>query len=331
MTHKLGVGSVMLVLMTALFGVGCAQGVNFSGQSVNGAAGVGTVASSVPACEINIPQYLLEGNVNSFEFQNSVGVTFGYNQNGADSGAGGSASIQVTTASMSLSMEALNPLNDSQLYADTVSANQTSTNLNATIDFSQFNVSPNYYASTPLATVSLNGLELGVQGIKSQSDTVSWVGRVVQMVNSNTVLLNGGYVTGIQVGDTFNIYDDQFFWQDNTNPCGAGNTYLGSQHFPSTPVAVATVVSADPSSNVAVATIVMTGETAVILGAEAIPLNLVAPASGQPARYLKKNVLIGSVAAQSFALPGGGSFDFGTAVNGQLRSAVSSNGYVITN
>ncbi len=331
MTHKLGVGSVMIVLSAALFGVGCAKGVNFSGQSLNAPSGDGPVIAAVPSCEINIPQYLLEGNVNSFEFNGSGGVTFGYNQNGADSGVGGAASIQVSSASMSLSMEALNPLNDAQIYADTVSADQTSTNLNATIDFSQFSVSPNYYNSTPLASVSLNGLELGVQGIKSQSDAAGWVGRVVQFEGSSSVLINGGYVTGIQQGDTFNIYNDQFFWNDNSKPCAAGNTYLGSQHMPSTPVAVATVGPIDQSSNIAIATIVLTGQTAPILGAEVIPLNLVAPAKGQPARYLKKNVLVGSVAAQSLALPGGGTFDFGTAVNGQLRSAISSNGYIVTN
>ncbi len=332
MTHKLGVSSVMFVLSAALFGVGCAKGVNFSGQALNAPAGEGGVVTvTVPACEINIPQYLIEGNVNSFEFTGSGGVTFGYNQSGTHAGVGGSASVQISTASMSLSMQALNPLNFSQIYGATVSADQTSTNLNATIDFSQFSVSPNYYNSTPLSSVSADGLSQGVKNLKSQADGVSWIGRVIQMVNVNTVMLNGGFVTGIVAGDTFNVYNDQFFWQDNSRPCASGNTYLGSQHVPSTPVAVATVTSVDPSSNIAFATVNLNGSTPILLGAEVIPLNLVAPAKGQPARYLKKNVLVGKVAAKSFALPGGGNFDFGSAVNGQMTSAISSNGFVVTN
>lgn len=333
MTHKLGVGSVMIVLSTALFGVGCAKGVNFSGQSLNAPAGDGPVTNvSVPACEINIPQYYLVGNVDSFEFNGSGGVTFGYNQNGAHTGVGGSASVQLASASMSLTMDALSPMDlHTRLLGTTVSADQTSVNLSGTVDFSQFNVNPNYYNSTPLATVALNGLNDGVKGIKSQTDNVSWIGRVIQFEGSNTVMINGGAVTGIQQGDTFNIYNDQFFWQDNSNPCGAGNTYLGSQHMPTTPVAVATVGPVDPGSNIVLATIVLTGQTAPILGAEVVPLKLMPAGSGKPARYLQKNILLGSVAAQVLDLPGGGTYDFGSAVNRQFREAVSSGGFIVTN
>jgi hypothetical protein len=331
MTHKLGVGSVMIVLSTALFGVGCAKGVNFSGQSLNGSQGIGVVNAAVPACEVNVPQYYFIGQVNSFEFNGSGGGTFGYNQNGAASGAGGSASFQLSTASMSFTMDALNAMDlHSQIYGSTVTSDQTSVNLSGTVDFSQFNVDPNYYSSTPLATVALNGLNSAISAIKAKTDTQGWVGRIIQYESPTSAIINAGSVAGVEQGDTFNIYNDQFFWEDNTNPCASGNGYLGSQHVPTTPVAVATVTSV--STGTAFISLVLSGQTAPILGAEVIPLNLVAPAKGQPARYLEKNILLGSVAASSFTLPGGvGTYDFGSAVNTQFRNAVSSGGFIIMN
>lgn len=79
MTHKLGVSSVIILLASALFGVGCAKGVNFTNQSLNSNNGEGGIVNvTVPSCEINIAQLLIEGNVNSFEFTGSGGVTFGF-------------------------------------------------------------------------------------------------------------------------------------------------------------------------------------------------------------------------------------------------------------
>jgi hypothetical protein len=327
MTHKLSVRYVVVLASLALLGVGCG-GVSFNGNGLNQntAASSGSELSQVPSCEINIPQLEITGNVNSFEFQSSGGVTFGYTASGASNGIGGSASLQISKASLDVSMQGLNPFNLQQLVGTEVTSSQTATNINATIDFSQFNVSPSYYGSTPLATVSENALVSGVKNIKSSYDSVGWIGRVIQIEASNAVVLNGGYVTGMMVGDTFTVYNVQHLWADNAHPCASGNTYYGSQLSPATPVANITVTQVDPSSNIGVASVVLTGTTPINLGAEVHP-NVLAGKS----RYLKKNVIVGTIGAQSFTLPGGGTFDFGTAINGQLRTAVDANGFVVQN
>jgi hypothetical protein len=329
MNHKLGVSGVIVALALT----GCAKGVNFGSNALssgNGSEGVPSQAVAVPACEINIPQLLLNANVNSFEFQDSGGISFGYNSNGTLPGLGGSISDQISTASMSLTMDGQNPLGlNALVYASTVSAAQTSTNLNASINFSGFGLGGNTFSSTPLATVSLNGLDLGVQGIKTQEDTQPFIGRVIQFANASTVIINAGLVNGIVQGDTYNVYNVQHFWQDNTQPCAPGNAYLGSEQTPTTPVAVITISTVD--SNTSFGTVVLTSQTQVNLGAEVHALTLVAPAKGAPARYLKKNVIIGTIPAKLFAVPGGANFDFGSAVNGQFLNAVTANGFVVIN
>src|ERR1700733_7711201 len=137
MNHKLGMSSV--VMAAALMGVGCAKGVNFGSNALssgNGSEGVPSTAVVVPACEINIPQYLLKANVNSFEFQDSNGFSFGYNSSGVLPGLGGSITDQITTANMSLTMDADNSLGlNPMVYASTVTSAQTTTNLNVGINF----------------------------------------------------------------------------------------------------------------------------------------------------------------------------------------------------
>jgi hypothetical protein len=277
-------------------------------------------------------QLLLEANVNSFEFQSSNGLTFGYNSSGVLPGAGGSISTTVTKADMDISMQGLNPLSNAMIVGDEETAAQTTQNLNVGINFDGFGVGTNTYSSTALASVSQNGLNLAVQGIKSQYDSVSYIGRVMQLTDATDLMINGGFVTGIKAGDTFNIYNVTHTWANPAQPCVAGNAYYGEEPTPSAPVAVLTINYVDPGSNYSYGSFVLTGVAPSInLGAQVIPLKLVAAASGQPARYLKKKVLIGTVAAKSFTLPGGGTFDFGTAVNGQFSQAVSSNGFVVGN
>jgi hypothetical protein len=317
----------------AALAAGCAKGVSFNGQQVaNQPAGVGgPTAVNVPACEIDMPQLELIANVNSFEFVSSNGISFGYNGNGNFSGVGGSIGTEISTANMDLTMDGVNPLSQAMVVSTEITSSQTSTTINATIDYSGLSAGTTNLSQTPLGTVTSNGLALAVQGIKKQYDSVTWIGHVIQFVNSNTVMINGGFATGIEVGDTFNVYNVINEWQDMSNPCAAGNTYFGATPSPTTPVAVLTISSVDPSSNVGFATFVLTGSNSINLGAEVEPLKLVAAASGAPARYLKKNVILGTVAAKTFTLPGGGSFDFGTAINGQFPQAVLANGFYVMN
>jgi hypothetical protein len=314
---------VGLIACVSLSMVACGGNAKFS--EGNSAASVGAVPvsdSGVPACVIDVPQAVISGNVNAFEFSGSFGLTFGYSPSGPNTSVGGSASVKVSTATMDVSMLAVDPLSRVLMTTTDVGSNQTSTNINATIDFSQFSAGPSFYFQTPLAQVSLKGLTTGVSNLKNQLDNLSgmsWVGRVLQVNNSGaSLVINAGSLAGVQVGDTFSIYDVEHFWQGA--PCAS--SYFGSQHSPMTPVAQIKITSVSLGTSFGTVSF-QDASNPVKLGSEVIAKTLAG--SG---RYLKKKIVLGKISASHFTLPGGGDFDFEGAMNSQILTVLSTAGFV---
>jgi hypothetical protein len=177
-----------------------------------------------PACEIDIPQARFDGHVNGFEFASSIGVTFGYNPTGDYRGVSGTISVHVTTAQMDLVMFGSDPLSKTQIASSDVQSNQSKTNVDATINFQDFSLGPKFYFETPLAKVSEKALEKAVTDIKSQTDQLKWVGRVLKN-DGKRILINAGARANLKVGDRFDIYNVEHVWVGT--PCGQDAVYKG--------------------------------------------------------------------------------------------------------
>jgi len=273
---------------------------------------------STPQCVVDLPHFQISGNVNSFEFQSSFGINFGYTPGGNYSGTSGSVSMKVSKAQMDLVMIGKDPLTRALATSSNVNSNQTKTDLGLTIDFSQFQGNPNYYLSTPLAKVSQKGLELALKDFKKQSDQQLWVGRILKNINKEELMVNHGSQAGLMKGDQFEIYNVDHFWE--AEPCTSA--YVGSKRTTSAPVAIVEVDQLSQSSSVT--KYVFKGKENIRRGAEVIVKKL--QPNGNQARYLKKKITLGKISAKPFQLPGNILFDMESVINSQLITTIHGSG-----
>jgi hypothetical protein len=273
---------------------------------------------NTPQCVVDLPHFQLYGNVNAFEFQSSFGISFGYNQAGDHTGVGGSVSLKVAKAQMDMVMLGKDPLTRALVTSANVGTDQTKTDINLTIDFSQFQTNPSYYLSTPLAKVSQKALELSLQTFKKQTDKQLWVGRVLKNVKDEYLFINHGGLAGLMVGDQFEVYNVEHVWEGE--PCTSN--YVASRRSPATPVAIIEISQVNSTNSVA--QYVFRSSEHVRKGAEVIIKKLVV--SGKETRTLKKKIALGKITAKPFQLPGGALFDMEAVLNSQLMTVLQQTG-----
>jgi hypothetical protein len=275
-------------------------------------------APVIPACEIDIPQALIIGNVDAFEFRDSFGVTFGYTPTGVNAGVSASGSVLVSNSAMALTMLAADPLSQVNMYDANVTEDQTNTTINATINFSLFSVKPTAILNTPLAKVTMSGLSQGIAQLSSQLEQLPWTGRVLQKTSNGIVILNAGTLANVKVGDQFTIYNVQHFWSGT--PCQS--QYENSLRNEN-PAGVLTIVQVANSTSFGTISNIDQSQT-ILPGAEVAIKTLI----GDQSRELKKKVKLGTISAKTMALPGGTTFDFANAINGQFSSVILSSDLV---
>jgi hypothetical protein len=175
-------------------------------------------------CMVNLPQAKISGGINSFELVGGGGLSIGYTPAGAiTSGlAGASASVNIQSAQLDLSMQAYAPLTSTLLAASNVTAKQTKTNIGLTINFGLWSVGPSAFYQTPLATVTKNALTSAVNGLDTQLQTQEWFTRVMANYDTHLVIV-GGTDLNLEVGDQLLVYNEDYFWDGE--PCNSN--YLG--------------------------------------------------------------------------------------------------------
>jgi hypothetical protein len=313
-----------MVLMLALTGCGKT---NFSPVAAAGLNANPAQKDQVPLCEINLPQAQIDGNVNAFELTGGGGIQVGYNNSTIFNGFGAQANVHIDVFQMDVSLSGTDPLSGAYIASTEVGSNQTKTNINASVDFSQITVGGGYENIKPIAKVSRQALTVGLKNLKSQLDKLSWIGRIIKRTDDNHLVLNHGALSGIEQGDTFVIYNVEHEWQDNNLPCNS--TYYGSRRVPSTPAAIAYVQnSGDIDVTDTFLTIYGDEKVAVKLGAEVVIQKLnTDPAN--PSRQLKKKVFMGHVLARNITLPGNINFDLGAAMDSQIIDVLTNAGFVL--
>ena len=311
---------MFLAAIALVAAAGCSSPVSFNGVSTPASEAQPVnpidVADNIPQCEIDIPQLDIQGNLNAFEF------SFGYNAGGVDGGLGGSASIMVSSAQMDLSMTGTDPMMSTVLASTDVNATQTQTNINLQIDFGLWSLGPSYASSTPLATMTDKGLTTAIGNLKTQTDKIAWVGRVIYHNSDGTLTINAGTQNGLAVGDVYNLQNVTHYWSGT--PCSS--TYQGWTPDDSAPEGTLTITAAGPNSSRGTVTMTNPNTNHIRQGAEALVNTLVPAAKGSPARYLKKNVVLGNITSEPINLPGGGTFDFSGVLNSQVVNVINSSG-----
>lgn len=266
-----------------------------------------------PKCIVDLSQVYLQGNINAFEFTGGGGLSFGYTPSGNNSGVSVDARLHVDMARMDLTMLGSDPLTGATIASTTVGSNYTNTKVDADINFQEFKATPSMFFSTPLAKVTLKGLDKALAELKKQTIKTPWMASVSKILSDNQVLVNAGERAGIQPGDSLAIYKVEHYWQGTA----CESPYLGNQMSDS-PVATITMLKPSPGSMSSVG--VVNGKTDGLKRGYVVMINKL---SGNSSRFLKKKALLGLIRAHSFNVPGGDTFDFGWAINYQIMDSLN--------
>lgn len=192
------------------------------------------VMSKEAECLVNLPNERISGSVNSFEMIGGAGVQIGFNAAGPLDVSGLTGlGFSIQWAQLALSMFATNPLTAGVMSSANVTADQTKTSVNFTLNVGAFSVGPSAYYQTPLAKVTENGLIKAADALYTGLENSSegeWYTRVLMDQDTHLVII-GGKDVGVKVGDQFNVYNEYAVWDGD--PCNS--KYYGSA--PSDPVA----------------------------------------------------------------------------------------------
>lgn len=182
------------------------------------------VMSSEARCMLSNPQYHISGSINSLEASGGGGVSIGFNS------AVGSilpvkAKFEIDRARMDLSMFLFNGSTDEMIAAVNDEAIKNDFSASIGIDLGLFNIGPSIYSKTGLAEVTEKGLKKVLDRIVGTSQKDEWYTRVL-FNRDTTVTFVGGKELNIQVGDKFNVVNEEHLWEGA--PCGQNSSYHGS-------------------------------------------------------------------------------------------------------
>lgn len=177
------------------------------------------VFSDDVSCFVNLPQLEISGSVNSFEMVSSIELGIGFTQLGAVSSVGiPKIGFKVQNFQLDMNLNATPPLEKTSLAAVNVTSKQTKTEVNFFLPFQNLLFEPSFFFQTPLAKVSYNALEKALAGIsdqlvKSELENKSnlWSTRVL-FDHEEGITILAGTNHNIQVGDTFDIYNEKAYW-----------------------------------------------------------------------------------------------------------------------
>ncbi|MBL7544362.1 MAG: hypothetical protein JNL11_11140 [Bdellovibrionaceae bacterium] len=181
------------------------------------------------SCLVNLPQYRIQGTINSFEMLNKVGLGIGFNQGGGMNSGGLGLNFGVETYQLDMNLLASHPLTAAVSAAANVTAKQTKTNVSFTLPISNLLLDPSFYFQTPLARVSYNALTNSVKQIQEQLKDKEWYTRVlISDEHVATILAGSGH--NVQVGDVFDVYKETTMWVSNNGqtPVPCESEYKGS-------------------------------------------------------------------------------------------------------
>ena len=242
--------------------------------SAKASSSLGSHWSTEASCMVNLPMAQMHTAVNSFEMVGGGGVTIGYNANGVQAPAVGSLNFQLQSAQLDLSMIATQPLSQAVLGAINVTADQTKTNLSATINLGLFSIGPNYWYQTPLSTVTMNALNKGVAAVKAALTKEEWYTRVLENDDFSLTIIGGDNVN-LQLGDEVAVFNDAYYWSGT--PCAS--TYVGGAA--QNPVAVIKIIAV--GDTISVGQVIMRTDENAVVGAKARLYKLHESATPNPA------------------------------------------------
>jgi hypothetical protein len=249
-------------------------------EAVLNKIGVGADAwygSQEAECLINMPQFRLDGVVNSYEWVSGGGLTVGYSPTGSHTVTNVGGSVHFDKAQMDLTLRALNPVDRKIMDVANVTQNQIKTKVAFDISFGTISIGPEFYYQKGLAEVTKEALNLALASLRVLTDSEPWYTRAGE-VQDNFVTIVGGDDIKLQAGDQVSFQNARYRWDSEKDACDPAH-YIG--YTAGQVVALGTVVDVgDHISTVQIDQNSMKAD--IMLGAMVKMVKMAAPAPAAP-------------------------------------------------
>jgi hypothetical protein len=311
--------STFVVALASLAFVAC-SGQNFSspGSATNNS---GQSVVQQPQCEVDPVDYVISANIYDFEVTDKSGVNFGFNLlNNFVKAIGLSASL--SSGKMNLSMQVTDPLHEATpLVNVTGSSTYKSNGFSGSINFGQIGLGGDYYSSTPLATMTEDGLTNALSSAMKKLAAVQlpWQTKIQVVVNPSTFVVGAGTLAGLKAGDQLALYNVNNIWKGA--PCTS--ELLISQKTTSTPIAIAQVVQVS-EVGATVQIISRNWNDTLDVGSVAEVYQL----QGNN-RVLNRAVRVGAVTSGLLPVTGGQAIDLSSYAREQIQAVIRNQNFYI--
>jgi len=218
---KLFTGST-LVFTLAL--TGCNKSTGFSsgagsGNSTLASSPTQVVATQDPmSCLVTTPNFSLAASIDSFELTGGANANAGFNINSILSAIG--LNVTYSTGQLNMSMTLQTPLyGPARVAIATGNASSNNFSFSASVLDGLIGGGLGFWSSTGLQPLSVSALGNTFTALSKNIPGTVWSTVVTGTIAANQYTIPVGETTGLQMGDTFNVYSVSYVWGGNGAPC----------------------------------------------------------------------------------------------------------------
>ncbi len=201
-----------------------------SEKSTGIGSGIGLTRES--SCLISRPQHYIAGKINSLEAYSGASLQFGFNSSVQ---IPISANFKMDKMRMDLSMHAFDPWTQQNMASVNSESFKKDYAVGFGVDLGIIHIGPQFYRTTGMAEVVLNGLRTAVSDVAKlllSLQRQEWQTRVVES-RDNYVVILGGAELGLKKGDRLKIENEVHDWMGE--PCSQTGVLIGSVVVTNTP------------------------------------------------------------------------------------------------
>lgn len=180
------------------------------------------------SCFMTRPQHFIYGTINSLETYSGTSLNLGLSNTGVANVLPISANLKFDKMRLDLSFKAVDPWTQQTVAAVNDEAFKKDYKVGFGIDLGIIHIGPEFYRTTGLAEVLLNGLKSATQKLAAailQEPRQIWNTRVVYSGDSYVAIL-GGAELGLKAGDKLKVFNETHTW--NGEACGDSSVLTGS-------------------------------------------------------------------------------------------------------
>lgn len=171
-----------------------------------------TIISERAACLIDLPQGVVSGNILDFRLTSSAGLSLSLSQVAFLPGL----SFDFKRYELAMTLKVMDPLiRNHNIAASSQQSYGSEFSANAQVNFSGFNLGPQFYYNSPLRKVVEDGMMSSIKDMKKQWDAAHpWYAMVMRNCDKS-IYINAGNTTdaGLKEGDIVKVQNVKYRWQ----------------------------------------------------------------------------------------------------------------------